>query len=438
MKQSLEKNLKEVASDLVSAETCSLPLNHFSGQGLPTRREENWKYTDLSFLEKSTFKLSKQITLNSLNNGFQGNAHKLVFVDGHFSAPLSSIDALASQCTVLSLKQALADDPETIKKYLEDVQAKDVRFLNLNKAFVSNGYVIIVPKGVVIEKPLHLLFVSSDANNVMSFSRNIIVLKENSHLTVFEEHIPIQASPLQAQGASLEGQSTFNNHITQVILEQGAKLNRYKLQNQNQTAIHIAQTLVNQKCDAQFNSYQVTLGAALSRDDLNISQQAKGASCTLYGLYLGEAKQHQDHHTRIDHLAPHGTSVEYYKGVLTGEAKGVFNGKVIVHPDAQKINSRQTNKNLLLSKTAEVDTKPELEIYADDVACAHGATIGQIDPESLFYLRSRGLDSASAMSLLMHAFADEILEKFVDKEIADYLQEAVHIKMSAHFVPREN
>ncbi|MDF3054952.1 MAG: sufD [Gammaproteobacteria bacterium] len=425
MKQSLEQNLKQISSSVVSPENRSVALNNFLVQGFPTRREENWRYTDLSFLKEAAFTLSENTIIDRLQTGFKvgkGNVHRLVFIDACFSESLSSVKALDEQCTVLPLKQALATNSEIIRKYLANAHQEDTRFLNLNNAFMSDGYVILVPKGMVIENPIHLLFISSDKDNVMSFSRNIILAEENSALTVFEEHL------------SMDGQTTFANHITQVVLGAGARLDRYKLQNQNERAIHIAQTLVDQKRDSQFKSYQVTLGAALSREDLNISQRDQGASCALYGLYLAEAKQHQDHHTRIDHLAAHGNSVEYYKGVLTGQAKGVFNGKVVVHPNAQKINSQQTNKNLLLSNAAEMNTKPELEIYADDVSCAHGATIGQVDSESLFYLRSRGLDSVSAMSLLVQAFADEIVETFEHKDISDYLREMTHAKMSTHFL----
>jgi Fe-S cluster assembly protein SufD len=431
MKQTLKQSFKITLPELAGNDLRWLTdyraqsFENFIQQGFPTRREENWKYTDLSFLDKAEFCSTQTTQLQSLPACFQSaekNTHRLVFVDGQLSTELSSIDELTTQCTILSLQQAFNQQPELIKQYLEKIETKDVRLLNLNNAFMSDGYYISIPKNITIEPPLHLLFISSDKDNAMSFSRNIIKLEDNSALTIFEEHI------------NLDGQSTFSNHLTQCVLEKNAQLELYKLQSQNADAIHIAHTQVDQQGDSQFNSYNVTLGSKLSRDDLNTKLKGQGAACQLYGLYVGEGKQLQDHHTRIDHLVPHGNSAEYYKGVLTGQAKGVFNGKVIVHPDAQKTNSQQTNKNLLLSKTAEANAKPELEIYADDVLCAHGATIGQIDQESLFYLRSRGLDRQSAIALLVHSFADEVLEKFKHGEIAEYMRRAVQAKMTEEFI----
>lgn len=410
--------------------TRAAALKHFLTQGFPTRREENWKYTDLSFLKNEAFAYSENLNVSDIElKGFQStDVYKLTFINGYYAPHFSSIDELTAHCHISSLNEALKTQSTWTKNHLENISSKDARFLDLNNALMTDGFVINVSKNTIMPKPLHILFIATKAEQTpfMSFARNLIELAPNSQLTLFEEHI------------DLSDTRSMKNHITQITMGENASLDMYKLQNQNDEAIHIAQTLVQQARNSQFKSLVVTLGGKLSRDDLNILLNDEGASCTLNGLYLGDHHQHVDHHTRIDHFKSHGSSQEYYKGILSGQARGVFNGKVIVHPGAQKTVSQQINKNLLLSKQAEVDTKPELEIYADDVACAHGATIGQIDPESLFYLRSRGLDKKAAFMLLMEAFADEILTTAQPHAVIHYMREWVHKKMSHLSKVQEN
>jgi Fe-S cluster assembly protein SufD len=217
----------------------------------------------------------------------------------------------------------------------------------------------------------------------------------------------------------------FTNVVTEVELGENAAVDYYRLQEESSKAFHISGVHVRQDRDSRFDAHTVTLGSALVRNDVDVRLAAPGAHCELNGLYLAGGRQHVDTHTRVDHLQPHGTSNEFYKGILDGHARSVFNGKVIVHPDAQKTDARQSNKNLLLSVNAEADTKPELEIYADDVKCSHGATVGQLDADSVFYLRSRGLDETAARNLLTFAFAREIIEQVKVAPLRSYLDQAV-------------
>lgn len=399
-------------------------LEQFLLAGFPTRHQEDWKYTDLSFLKKRSLNWAahdEEITAAQIAPYVLKDTEscQLVFIDGCFAAALSNIDDLPQGLDLTSLTEILFSQPESLRTYLQAIAEQSASSLmHLNAAFANDGVWLRVAKNTQIKQPVHLLFVSTEASQQQMVNLfNVIELAENSQVTVFEQHVGLGDNPC------------FKNIVTHINLQPGAALTHTKLQAEAKQTVHIAQTTVQQTRDSQFRSDSISLGAELARDDLSVALNENNASCTLNGFYTLSGKQHIDHHTRIDHFAPHCNSEENYKGILNDQAKGVFNGKVIVHPAAQKTQSRQINKNLLLSKTAEMNTKPELEIYADDVQCAHGATVGQIDEEALFYLRSRGLDEDQATTLLTQAFCNDILDHIQHPEIADYVRRAAAHKM---------
>jgi len=399
----------------------------FLQRGFPARREEAWKYTTPSFLEKHFFTLTtagKKIAPALLQQYHlaEVTSHRIVIVDGYFSRELSTIGELAPGVRLMSLAEAMIAHPEELQLYLaKKATAESHALFDLNTAFVAGGLFLAVAKNVVVKHPLHLLFVTTAENEtpLLSSPRNIFILEDNSQVVIFEEHI------------ALEQSLYYKNIVTQIDVKTGAQLEYYKLQNESDEGFHVAVTEIDQAQDSQVHTVSISLGAKLARDDLNINLNKPGSFCHLDGLYLLNGERHIDHHTRIDHRSMHGTSEECYKGILSDRTTAVFNGKVIVHPHAQKTKSVQSNKNLLLSKNTEINTKPELEIYADDVQCAHGATVGQIDAESLFYLRSRGINETAAIIMLVEAFADEILHQIKQPAIEKYLREIVTRKMPA-------
>jgi Fe-S cluster assembly protein SufD len=297
---------------------------------------------------------------------------------------------------VRSLGETIVHTPDQLEGRLGKIVDEDAHpFAALNTAFLDDGAYVTLRAGTVLDLPLHLLFVSADGG--VTHPRVLVIAGENSQATIIEQY------------AAIGDHVYFNNAITEVVASEGAFIEHYKLQQEGMKGFHIAGLHVRQEKDSRFVSHSISLGGALVRNDITALLSATGGECTLNGLYLAAGRQHVDYHTLIDHASAHATSREFYKGVLDGRAHGVFNGRVIVRQDAQKTDAQQTNKNLLLSVDAEIDTKPQLEIYADDVKCAHGATVGQLSEDAVYYLRSRGIDSATARSLLTYAFADEII-----------------------------
>ncbi len=404
-------------------------LEQFIATGFPNRHQENWKYTDLTFLSHLNF---QPLPFNHFENfshilhpSHDQYEHQMVFIDGQFSAQLSKINALDAKITFTSIKDILLKDMTTLASYFKQSLHLSAGLASLNAAFLTDGFFLHILKNVEIKSPIHLLFLSTaQSGNTMTHPRNIVILEDGAKATLFEEHAVLNDTQTE--------QPVFKNMVSSFFVGHQATLNHWKLQAESRHTIHIAQTHILQAKDSQVNVQTVSLGAKMARDDLNVYLNDLGASCQLQGLYVLADRQHVDHHTRIDHHAMHTHSQENYKGILKDHAKGVFNGKVMVHPNAQKIKSSQINKNLLLSETAEMNTKPELEIYADDVQCTHGATVGQIDADILFYLRARGLDLKEATKLLVHAFYHEVLNNISTKDIHDYLQILVAKKLEDH------
>jgi Fe-S cluster assembly protein SufD len=287
-------------------------------------------------------------------------------------------------------------------------------FVALNTAFMGDGAVLIVPPGCRLNPPIYLIYVSSGgAGHLMSHPRTLIFLGAGSEAKIVESYV------------GLDGGTYFCNAVTELVAETDALVEHYRLQLEGPAAFHIGTLEADLKRGARLTAHAVTLSGSLVRNNVRVALNGEGAECVLNGLYLAGEKQHVDNFTEIDHLKPHATSFELYKGILDGAAHGVFNGKIVVHKNAQKSDARQVNKNLLLSESAAVNTKPQLEIYADDVKCSHGSTIGQMDADALFYLRSRGLGLGEARSLLSFAFAGDIIGRIridsLRRRLEDYL-----------------
>lgn len=382
----------------------AMAIDRFAQSGFPTQRDEDWKYTNLAALVSHPFFTTvarpNKATARAIANsrGLDAEAsHMLVFHNGHYMPALSSPEKLPAGVRLCSLADALHAEPETLEPWLWDEEPQSA-FSALNAAFMSDGAFLHIARGTVLETPVHLLFISTEAG-AMCHGKNIIVAEEGAAATVIEHHVGI------------EGKLYFNNVVTRIFAAASAAIVHHKLQQEAREAFHVAGVHAFQQRDSRFESHAFSLGAALARNDITTTFDAPGGEATLNGLYLADGNRHVDNHTRIDHRKPHCTSREHYRGVLDGASRAVFNGKIVVHPGAQKTSAFQANHNLLLSREVEIDTKPELEIYADDVKCNHGATVGQLDEKQLFYLRSRGIDEAVARSLLVHAFSQELIER---------------------------
>jgi Fe-S cluster assembly protein SufD len=376
-------------------------LDRFDELGFPTTRHEDWKYTRVTAIEKRAFKSpspsSGRVSSAQVKELALPGAHRLVFVNGRYDPALSRIDALPAGARVGSLAAALVEHPDRLEPLLPGADNSfDNGFAALNAAFFADGAYIGLARGTAIEEPIHLLFITSEADAGMH-PRTIVNAGAGSQVSIIEHYVGI------------DDLMYFTNAATRIVAESGARVEHCKLQQEAPRAFHVAGIDVRQQEDSRFTSCSFALGAVLSRTDIGTRLDAPGCEATLNGLYLAGGRQHMDHHTRIEHVKPHGISREWYKGVLDGAARAVFNGRVVVHADAQKSDAHQSNRNLLLSEEAEVDTKPQLEIYADDVKCSHGATVGQLDESQIFYLRSRGVDERAARDALTFAFADEIV-----------------------------
>jgi len=396
-------------------------VERFREQGFPGMRAENWKYTDVRPIAGGNFivphaigdRISRDMVNSARLTGV--DCHELVFINGCFAKEHSPSGTLPEGVIIQDLAGATARHQELIGKHIAHyADPAGNPFTALNTAFIQHGCLIFIPAETVLEKPVHLLYLSGmHEEPFAAHPRNLIILSENARATVIESYI------------GLDEGSYFTNTVTEACLLSGSTLQHYKIQQEGRGCYHVGNFDIRQGENSQAESHSIALGGALVRNDIRVRLAAEGAGITLNGLYLAGGRQHIDNHTRVDHLQPSTCSRENYRGVLNGDARGVFNGKVIVHKGAQKTDAFQSNANLLLSDNAEVDTKPELEIYADDVKCAHGATVGQLDQDMLFYLRSRSIDETTAKSLLTYAFADEIIRKIGIAPLRQRLEQMV-------------
>lgn len=378
-------------------------FDQFAADGFPTTALEDWKYTNLAPLTQIPFQRCDRPesapSRGLIDRARLGSDIELVFVHGRLAPELSRGVGVTELAEVSDLATALSRWPDAVEQTLDEFEAVTTSAtMALNSAFLSDGAWIRVRPGARLASPIHLLFLSpASSTAVVSHPRVIVVAERDSQATIIETHT----------GEA----SYFTNAVTDIRLEANAQVRHDRVQLDSARAFHLATIVARQQRDSRLQSSAVSLGAALARTEVRTVLDGEGSECELDGLYLGSGEQHVDHHTEIDHRTPRTTSQELYKGILDDRASGVFNGKVFVRPNAIKSDARQLNKNLLLSDTAEVDTKPQLEIFADDVKCSHGATIGRLDEDALFYLRSRGLDPATARSVLIYAFANEMIRR---------------------------
>jgi len=382
-------------------------LERFAERGFPTTRDEEWKYTSVAAIERRPFRVVAEATDGPAAElvaryALEG-CHVLVFVNGRHVAGLSRLGSLPDGAHMGSLAELLAARPERLEDWFDDDAATDENgFAALNAALWSDGAWIDLAAGVALDRPIHLLHLATapaPGTEPAIFPRNLIRFGRGAQATIIEHYVGDDDAPY------------LTDAVTRIQAGAGAMLTYAKLQQEGSRGFHIAEIRAEQERDSQLRSASFAFGALLSRTGIATRFDAEGCAADLIGLYLGSGRQHVDHHTLIDHARPRGTSREFYKGVLEGGSRAVFSGRVVVRPDAQHSDAQQANHNLLLSDAAEVDTKPQLEIWADDVKCSHGATVGQLDAEQRYYLRTRGMDDATACAVLIHAFAAEVLAR---------------------------
>ncbi len=403
-------------------------LRDFLAQGFPDRASENWKYTpmtalgDILFVAPLKNNLSHmQLPLDPIH--FQG--HLLVFVGGYYHQELSHIGILPAGIVLTHLEHALMAYPEEVKKAI--CNAGDSPFTALNTAFMSDGLFLKIEDGVTLQEPIQCIFLdNANTSSDMMHYRHSITLGKGARADLVEYYIGTDRG------------LHFTNTLMQQSLGQGATLCHYKIQNENNQSYHVSSREVYQEENSHYISSLFSFGSHVSRYDIAVNLAEKNANCELNGFYRVEGHQHTDTHVRVDHKKPCGNSCIVFKGIACDSAKGVFNGKVVVHPGAIKTQSSQRNKNIVLSNTAEIDTKPELEIYADDVNCTHGATVGELDGDALFYLRSRGIFEEEAKQLLIKAFAEEMLEKVGPVYLRNHLSAMIIAKLQQEGVTHAN
>lgn len=389
----------------------------FARIGFPASNNEDWRYTSVSSLTERAFTrnaVPARVTDADLTPFLFGKEEwpRVIFVDGQWSETLTTLNRLPDGVRVQSLAQAIATNSELLSRYLGTVvPASRDGFSALNASSIGTGSVIHVAKEMVSDIPVHIIHVSTaGANDVLSQPRHLIVIEPHAKASVIESFV------------ALGNASNFTNSVTEVIVEDGATLTHLRIQLESSRATHIGTVEARQGRDSHFISFSLISGSGLSRTNVYTVLNGEGCGTTLNGLYLLDGTQHGDTQTRVEHVAPRCFSREMYKGLLDGASHGVFNGKVYVHPEAQKTDGKQTNQTLLLSDKAKIDTKPQLEIFADDVKCTHGATVGRIDETALFYLKSRGVGATLARQLLMYAFAADVLESIEIEAVRDELE----------------
>jgi len=396
----------------------------FRATGLPTRRDEEWRFTSTAPIAKGDFALARsgEVPSEDLIRPFSFggvSSAKLVFVNGHFCPQHSRRLTLPDKVLAGNLADAAVSHPQLVSEHLDrHPRSADDPFTALNLAFLEDGAFIHVPAGLRVEGPIHLLYASTNGSEpLMCHPRNLVVLDEGSEVMVVEHYVSLHEGP------------AFSNVVTEAVVGPGARLNHYVLERENEQAINIETLAVRQERDSCLDSHTALFGGRLVRNNIHVTLAGEGCDSLINGLYVGHGEQHLDNHMRVVHAAPNCHSRQLYKGILDEQSHGIFSGRIVVEEGAQKTDAVQTNRNLLLSDSAKANAKPQLEIYADDVKCTHGATTGQLDPDALFYLRQRGIDETTARGLLIYAFASENIQSMSVPSIRRQLLQALVQKL---------
>ncbi len=394
-------------------------LAEFERLGFPTERRgnERWKYTNVAPIARTTFAYPFEVAEDAVTESslkrqapWSDDWARLVFVDGRFSESLSTTVNSGNGLRSVNLGAALHNDGDAVRQHLGKLAQSDDGFTAVNTAFLTDGALVDVSTDTTDAAVVHLVWVTTErADPIVTYPRALIVAGRHSRLRLVESYV----------GTG----DNFTDAVVEIVVNEGAEIEHYRHLSEADAAFHIGTTRVRVGRDATFSSTSFAKGAKIARNDLNVLLDAEGASCFLNGLYMTSGRQHIDNDINIDHARPHTTSDQYFKGVLDGQSRAVFSGRVLVRKDAQKTYAKQADKNLLLSRGARVNTKPSLEIYADDVQCFHGATAGAVADDALFYMRSRGIDEETATTLLVHGFAREIIERVRLEPLREYFDQ---------------
>jgi len=406
-------------------------IGKFTELGFPTVKQEDWRFTNILPLTRTSFRRASKIASAHVNPDelkkyiVEGSSKSLlVFVNGHYSRDLSNVAALPKEIVAGGLADSLASHDDLVRRHLgKHIPLQSHPFAALNTAFTHDGAFVYIPEGINAASPIQLLFVSAahGDGHAVAYPRNLVIVEKKASATFIESYV------------ALSDDVYFTNAVSEVFVEKEAAVDFVKIQNESENAFHVGTMQVEQGSRSRFTGFSLALGASIARNDINIAVNGEQCETMLDGLYLTANEQLVDHHTFIDHTEPNCSSREIFKGIITGSARSVFNGKIFVRKKAQKTDSKQTNRNLLLSDKATVDTKPQLEIFADDVKCTHGATVGGLDAASLFYVKSRGISEEAGRALLTVGFAGEVtnyinneaVRKHVDSLVIERLQEKV-------------
>jgi len=403
----------------------------FCEVGFPTTRDEDWRFTNVSSIAETPFRISRdraRVSPRDLDSWrMEAAACQLVFVNGRFSAELSSLANLEAGVHVSSLARQILENPKEIQSHLGAfLDTQRDAFSALNTAFSEDGAFIHIRRGTALQAPIHLLFVSAgNGAPLMTHPRNLIVAEEGSQAAIIEDYV------------SLDSGVAFCNTATELLARENAIVSHYLIEREDTHAFNVSTLRIQQGRGTNVASHSLLLGGALVRNNVHPVLAGEGGECLINGLFIGGGHQHLDNYMYVEHASPHCSSRQFYNGILDGHAHGVFHGRIIVHKDAQKTDAKQTNRNLLLSDDAQIDTKPQLEIYADDVKCTHGATIGQIEEDALFYLRSRGIDEGAARKLLLLAFAGECLDRMKEDAVRGFVGSLINDCLFEAPRPRE-
>ncbi|MBI4418568.1 MAG: Fe-S cluster assembly protein SufD [Ignavibacteriales bacterium] len=422
--ETLEKSLNgEAQSELHAIRKKA--LTRFTELGFPTTRHEEWRFTNVAPVSGTPFNpvpagRISVISMSEMRKHLLPDAHNLVFIDGHFVPSLSNIDRLPEGVIVCSLAEASRQYSALLQdQFARYAPGDENPFVALNTAFALDGAFVHVPDGIRIMNPVHVLFAASGEHHALIPPRNLFLVGRNAQVSLVESYVAVHDGVY------------FTNVVTELVAGKGSAIEHDKLQDESRSAYHIAWTHIVQQEQSTVTSNLIAVGGSIARSNVTVVLDAEGSVCTLNGLSLATGTQLIDNHTTIDHAKPHCESHELYKAILDGKSHGVFNGKIFVRKDAQKTDAKQTNQTLLLSDEAVMDTKPQLEIFADDVKCTHGATVGQLDADQIFYLRSRGLDLLQARDMLTFAFAADVVQRVHVSRLREQLESLIHARLHA-------